>query len=144
MACINPRTVLSPRASVSNINVVFDGGAWDQSNPLWSGWSLTKLDWDGNPSIGVRWNGDPGPGVGNPQSRGLPVWMVLPEILAEGALERVARHLRGEDAEETRVVPPRRRLLDLIAFVRAASDEEIAELIDQLELKPRHPMPAAA
>jgi hypothetical protein len=135
---IDPRTVLSPRGSVRNLNVLFDGGIWDDAKPSWSGWSLAKLTWDGGPAVGVRWNGVLGEGVGNPQSRGLPTWFILPEPLAEIALAHVEKHLRGGDAAEdaAEVVSPRRRLLDLISFVRAASDEELAQMIDQMALKP--------
>jgi hypothetical protein len=84
------------------------------------GWSLAELIWDDSPAVGVRWNGDPNePGVGNPQSRGLPTWLILPRPLAEIAIDRVREHIRGGDSHEAAEVPPRRRLLDLIAFVRA-------------------------
>lgn len=32
--------------------------------------------------IGVRWNGGEGEGVGNPQSRGVATWFILPEPIA--------------------------------------------------------------
>jgi hypothetical protein len=130
---IDPRTVLSPKASIRNLNVIFDGGSWDDANPRWSGWSVATMEWDSSPgAIGVRWNGEVGEGVGNPQSRGLPTWFILPEPLAGIALECVTEHLRGGTAE---ALPPRRRLLDLIAFVRAASDEELTRMIDQMGLQ---------
>ena len=38
-------------------------------------------EWDGEPVIGVRWNGDEENPIGNPQSRGLPTWFILPSYL---------------------------------------------------------------
>jgi hypothetical protein len=69
--------------------------------------------------------------------------MILPEVLAEGAVERVARHLSGDDVDQANQIPPRRRLLDLIAFIRAASDEELGQFLDQAKLKPRNPSPSS-
>ncbi len=132
---IDPKTVLSPRAAVRNLNVMFDGGLWDDANQSWSGWSLAELNWDGRPAIGVRWNGEVGEGVGSPQSRGLPIWFILPEPLAGVALDRISKHLSGTSDDSPEVVPPRRRLLDLISFVRAASDEELTHMIDQMGLR---------
>ena len=134
---IDPNTVLSPKALVRDLTVIFDGSLWDDANPRWSGWSLATLTWDGRPAIGVRWNGQVGAGVGSPQSRGLPTWFILPDALAEISLERVTEHLkRGNSEDQREVVPPRRRLLDLISFVRAASDEELNSMINQMGLKP--------
>ena len=132
---IDPKSVLSPKGSLRNLNVIFDGGLWDDANPRWSGWSLATLTWDGRPAIGTRWNGQVGEGVGNPQSRGLPTWFILPDPLAEASVDRVNEHLRGNSGG-AEVVPPRRRLLDLISFVRAASDEELNNMIDQMGLQP--------
>jgi hypothetical protein len=141
MPCIDPKTVLSPKGLISNLSVLFDGGEWDEANPDWSGWSLGELIWDGDPAVGIRWNGDPNAGVGNPQSRGVPTWMILPKPIAEVAVDRVRNHLHGDD-DAAAEIPPRRRLLDLISFVRAASDEELTQMIDQMELRPRSSQPA--
>jgi hypothetical protein len=133
---IDPRTVLSPKASIRNLNVIFDGGLWDDANPRWSGWSMAELIWEDSPAVGVRWNGQVGEGVGNPQSRGLPTWFILPEPLARIALDCVGEHLHGGNSgEAAETLPPRRRLLDLISFVRAASDEELTQMIEQMGLK---------
>jgi hypothetical protein len=132
---IDPRTVLSPKASVRNLNVLFDGGLWDEETH-WAGWSLAKLEWDGAPAVGVRWNGEEGGGVGNPQSRGLPTWFILPGPLSGPALEIIAEHLGGDKSGRSESLPPRRRLLDLISFVRAASDEELSQMIREMALRP--------
>jgi hypothetical protein len=97
---------------------------------------MTELLWDDRPAVGVRWNGEVGKGFGNPQSRGLPTWFILPEPLAKIALDCVSEHLRvGDSSETTEALPPRHRLLDLISFVRAASDEELKQMIEQMGLR---------
>jgi hypothetical protein len=45
--------------------------------------SLAVGRWDGNPVLAMRWNGGPGSPVGNPQSRGLPTWFIVPGDYAE-------------------------------------------------------------
>ena len=55
----------------------------------------------------------------------------MPEALAGITLDRVSEHIQNHNSDEpTEIVPTRRRLLDLISFVRAASDEELASMID--------------
>lgn len=89
MAYFDPRMVISPKASVEagSVSVVYDGGEW-QDNDAWAGWSVAELVWDGNSAVGVRWNGD-GKGVGNPQSRGVPTWFILPDAIASIVLKQV-------------------------------------------------------
>ena len=57
---VDPHTVLSPKASVSDLHVIFDGGIYDDTISAWgwTGWSLATMLWDGDPSVGVRWNGE--------------------------------------------------------------------------------------
>lgn len=74
MSYTDPRTVLSPKGSVKNLRVLHDGGE--------SSWSLAEMEWDGTPVLGMRWNGgsnNGAPSIGNPQSRGVPTWFILPE-----------------------------------------------------------------
>lgn len=80
-----PNTVTSPQDFVSNVQVIFDGGA--------DSFSVAKLDWEGQPCIAMRWNvarrerDDPDKqsgkiaAVGMPSSHGHPVWFVLPDEL---------------------------------------------------------------
>lgn len=77
----DPYTVISPKASVSDLAVLVNTGE--------NGWSLASLKWDGNPVLGVRWNGHPGNPIGNPQSRGIPTWFVLPDELTDLVLSRL-------------------------------------------------------
>jgi len=60
------------------LEVIYDGKE--------HGWSLARMNWEGEPIIGMRWNGgsESGiPSIGNPQSRGKPTWFVLPEEVGE-------------------------------------------------------------
>lgn len=77
---VDPATVLSPRGSVKNLEIIYDGGA--------DSFSLAKLEWDGNPAHGIRWNGytDQKTGKmhkGSPISTGYPVWLILPTEVVE-------------------------------------------------------------
>lgn len=79
MSYIKPELVQSPKKSVSELDVIYDGGE--------RSWALAKMKWDGEKTIGLRWNGgteDPKfPHVGNPQSRGVPTWFILPQEIAD-------------------------------------------------------------
>ncbi len=79
MSYIKPNLVLSPKSSVSELQVIYDDGE--------NSWSLAKMKWDGGDAIGLRWNGgseDPKfPHIGNPQSRGVPTWFILPQEIAD-------------------------------------------------------------
>lgn len=83
MSYIDPKTVLSPKDSVSNVEVIFNTG------PMAYSWSVAKLLWEGEQAVGIRWNGEEGKkeGKGNPQSRGNPTWFIVPAELAGRVLE---------------------------------------------------------
>ncbi|HEY1528287.1 MAG TPA: hypothetical protein VGH51_18835 [Candidatus Angelobacter sp.] len=87
MAYIDPKNVLSPRNSVSEVKVIFNTG------PTRNSWSVARLRWEGEPAIGVRWNGgeDESGSKGNPQSRGNPTWFIVPAELAGKVLEEAER-----------------------------------------------------
>jgi hypothetical protein len=34
--------------------------------------------WDNESCLGMRWNGEQGSPIGNPQSRGIPTWFIIP------------------------------------------------------------------
>ena len=69
---------------VEVVEVIYDG----QANPAYS---LAVIKWEGDYKLGIRWNiaysewgdyrkqnGRDGC-IGNPQSRGIPTWFVLPD-----------------------------------------------------------------
>ena len=74
MSYIKPCDVLSPKGVISDLRILRDGGE--------NGWSLAEMNWDGSPALAMRWNGgsnNGSPSIGNPQSRGIPTWFVLPD-----------------------------------------------------------------
>lgn len=84
---IAPGNVLSPRAQWTLFRVLYDGG---ESNGSLPGYSVAVGDWSGRRCIAVRWNGNADNPIGNPQSRGLPTWFVVPEELQFGILATLA------------------------------------------------------
>jgi len=68
---IKPTEVQSPKRFWSLIHVLFDGGEGQSS--------LAIGRWDNKPVLAMRWNGDGENPLGNPQSRGLPTWFVVPD-----------------------------------------------------------------
>jgi len=68
---VKPSDVQSPKRHWALIHVLFDGG---ENNS-----SLAIGRWDGSPVLAMRWNGNQESPLGNPQSRGLPTWFVVPD-----------------------------------------------------------------
>jgi hypothetical protein len=85
----DPTTVHGPRDRVSNLHIVYDGGAGD--------FAVAQLDWDGEPVIGIRWNGDLEKPLGTPRSFGHPYWLITPHWLSDAVLRR-AREVVTADA----------------------------------------------
>ena len=77
----NPKTVNGPKSHVSNVHVIYDGGASDCA--------VAQLDWDGETGVGIRWNGNNmDQPLGSPQSRGHPFWFLVPDAFADAVLQR--------------------------------------------------------
>jgi hypothetical protein len=74
---IKPTDVHAPKRHWSLIHVLFDGGEATAANLSAS--SLAIGRWDNKPVLAMRWNGNEENPLGNPQSRGLPTWFVVPE-----------------------------------------------------------------
>lgn len=75
MEYIDPKTVLSPKGRVMNLEIVYDGGSWS--------FAVAKMTWDGTPNTyGIRWNGGSEENgkitKGSPISTGHPTWFILP------------------------------------------------------------------
>lgn len=81
MAYVEPQTVLAPRASVRQVEVLYNEGVGE--------WSVARVIWEEEERLGIRWNGGEGPGVGNPQSRGKATWFIVPEALEGAVLKSV-------------------------------------------------------
>lgn len=90
---MKPSEVRSPREHWTLIEVLYDGA----DDP---GDSLAVGEWDGARRLAARWNGGP-KGIGNPQSRGLPTWFVIPPRYNRAVLDSF-------DAKE---LPPNKRTI---------------------------------
>jgi hypothetical protein len=85
----SPEAVTSPKGQVSDLRILFNtGGGGD-------GWSLASLRWNGRNALGIRWNGDEQNPIGNPQSRGIPTWFIVPDAIAAVLQERYGQSLMG-------------------------------------------------
>ena len=79
MSYIDPKVVASPKAQWKLIDVLYNGG--DDEDALAIG------EWEGERRLAARWNGsEQYSGIGNPQSRGLPTWFMLPKWTYAGIL----------------------------------------------------------
>ena len=77
---MDPNTVRSPKAHWTLIDVLYNGGDDDHS--------LAIGEWDQRRVLAARWNGNSAKEIGNPQSRGLPTWFVLPDVYWAAILEQ--------------------------------------------------------
>ena len=121
---VNPEEVTSPKSRLQGpIKVLARGGAGK--------FSIARFTWDNEPAVGIRWNGeaDKGSGprdVGNPQSRGLPSWFILPKVVAELVeknLDDINASLGSSEGGE----PPRVPASELEARL-----ERVERLLEQL------------
>jgi hypothetical protein len=81
---VRPSDVHAPKRHWSLVAVLFDGGPSDLENETKnqgnsSPSSLAIGRWDNEPVLAMRWNGNEASPLGNPQSRGLPTWFIIPE-----------------------------------------------------------------
>lgn len=82
---ILPEDVSSPKQRWALIKVLHDGGEED--------YSIALGRWDGKPVIGMRWNGTEASPIGNPQSRGLPTWFIVPSNYQDSILEQLSKDM---------------------------------------------------
>jgi hypothetical protein len=75
---IPPESVVSPKDHWTLIDVL-------KINEV-EGTSLALGRWNREVTLVMRWNGDEENPIGHPQSRGLPVWFVLPREYQEAVL----------------------------------------------------------
>ena len=85
MSYWKPEDVHSPRSYWRLHRVLHDSGE--------GGWSIAEGQWENDglwkERLAIRWNGTTDAEIGNPQSRGLPTWFIVPEGDVEAYL-RVA------------------------------------------------------
>lgn len=73
-----PEDVTSPKLHWSLIKVLYKGDP--------EGYSIAIGKWDNEPCLAMRWNACEWRPVGNPQSRGLPTWFIVPDRLVDPIL----------------------------------------------------------
>lgn len=76
-----PQTVRSPKEHWMLIDVLDNRGAGRHS--------VAIGEWDGERVLAMRWNGEAGE-LGNPQSRGIPTWFIVPSDYAGGITETLS------------------------------------------------------
>jgi hypothetical protein len=76
---VKPEEVLGPKRSWQLFHVLFDGGPSGTGLDEFTGASLAIGRWEGKPKLAIRWNGGAENRIGNPQSRGVPTWFILPD-----------------------------------------------------------------
>ena len=76
---IKPQDVTSPRSHWRLHRVLHEGeeGEWSAAEGQWEDNGVWKN------RLAIRWNGTTGAEIGNPQSRGLATWFIVPEELAD-------------------------------------------------------------
>ena len=79
MSYIKPRDVKSPRNSWRLAELLHDAGE--------GRWAAAEGQWDKEGRwedvVALRWNGNSASEIGNPQSRGLATWFIVPDELAD-------------------------------------------------------------
>ena len=82
---IPPEEVHSPKQRWSLIEVLVDKGPGK--------YAIALGKWDNQPVIAMRWNGTEESPIGNPQSRGLPTWFIVPSNYQESILEQISKEM---------------------------------------------------
>jgi hypothetical protein len=82
-----PEKVTAPRLHWSLIKVLINEGP--------EGYSVALGYWDQNACLAVRWNACQDRPVGNPHSRGLPTWFIIPAQLAEAIIKSFDRETQA-------------------------------------------------
>jgi len=91
---ITPDKVDSPRRNWRLIRVLQTGEQPDTYGRrvavaigTWRG----EDDENGRTVLAMRWNGDDDWPIGNPQSRGLPTWFIIPERLNDAVIDTLSK-----------------------------------------------------
>ena len=86
MSYVKPGDVISPKNRWRLRCVLHDGDE--------GGWSAAEGQWESDGFWGevlaVRWNGSTGAEIGNPQSRGLATWFIVPKELEQPVRDAIA------------------------------------------------------
>jgi len=94
MSYVKPTAVDSPKNRWRLGQVLHDGGRGE--------WSVAEGQWDSQGRWGdvlaIRWNGTDEAPIGNPQSRGLATWFIVPDELEPVIRQKIAELQRKEAA----------------------------------------------
>src|SRR5690349_10095823 len=85
MPYVPPDEVVSPKSSWTLVDVVLDRGEGDCAYAIgmWRNGRRRRRH------VGFRWNGSDESPLGNPQSRGLPTWLMLDPALTDSIIDLV-------------------------------------------------------
>jgi hypothetical protein len=78
-----PIDVTSPKRQWTLVGVLFDRGENDIA--------VAMGLWNGTPVLAMRWNGGEENPIGNPQSRGLATWFIVPDEFRKAILDRLQK-----------------------------------------------------
>jgi hypothetical protein len=85
---VHPSDVISPKQHLNLIAVLDDEGPGEGNS------AMALIRWDNKLALAMRWNGDDedeNP-IGNPQSRGVPTWFVVPDKYVDPILSHSKLH----------------------------------------------------
>jgi hypothetical protein len=85
---VTPDKVTSPRREWSLIRVLETG---EQADTHGHRVAISIGTWRNKPVLAMRWNGDKNRPIGNPQSRGLPTWFIIPRRLQEAVIDTLSK-----------------------------------------------------
>jgi hypothetical protein len=78
-----PGQVMSPKRLWTLVAVIYDEGEGEAAAAIGR--------WAEEPVLVMRWNGTDDNPIGNPQSRGLPTWFVVPATFRESVLQTILK-----------------------------------------------------
>ena len=84
---ITPDKVVSPRRMWTLIRVLETG---DKEDSHGNRVAICIGSWEGETVLGMRWNGGNDNPIGNPQSRGLPTWFIVPRRLRDAVIKTLS------------------------------------------------------
>lgn len=126
---VKPEEVMSPKSRLRGpIEVLVPGGE--------GSFSVARFKWDGVPAVGIRWNGeaDDGSGArdaGNPQSRGLPTWFILPKPVADLVVQNKDAIIASLSNDGRGVVDDSVPAEDLEATIEKVAERVLERLLKQ-------------
>ena len=88
MITLHPIKLFSPRRNWRLIRVLETGA---QQDSYGCRVAIAVGTWDDSTVLAMRWNGDKEWPIGNPQSRGLPTWFIIPGRLNEAVIDTLSK-----------------------------------------------------